>query len=85
MTICKQHPGGAKELPDTAFYPSDQGRVTAPCKECRKAGKRIAPLTVGGAMRKIGGYYIHENALLIADTMQGGIIATSKRQALCKR
>ena len=83
MTICKQHPGGAKELPANAFYPSDQGRAFAPCKECRKTGKRIAPkpqqpaiavttLAVGGAVRKIGGYYIHENALLIADAMQDG-------------
>ena len=74
MTICKQHPGGAKELPVNAFYPSDQGRAFAPCKECRKTGKRIAvtTLAVGGAVRKIGGYYIHENALLIADAMQDG-------------
>jgi len=60
MTICKQHPGGAKELPANAFYPSDQGRAFAPCKECRKTSKRIAPkpqqpaiavttLAVGGA------------------------------------
>lgn len=82
MTICKQHPGGAKELPDAAFYPSDQGRNYAPCKECRKTGKRtpkpqqpattVTAIAVGGAMRKIGGYYIHENALLIADAVQDG-------------
>lgn len=35
MPICNHHPGGAVELPASAFYPSDQARKEVPCKECR--------------------------------------------------
>lgn len=83
MTICSMHPGGRRELPADAFYPSDQHRKIARCKACRAAAKKNTPpaaepqailLSTPGPVRKIGNYFIHEQALLIADAMQAGKI-----------
>lgn len=85
MTICTIHPGGRQELPADAFYPSDRHRALSRCKACRAASKaakntpqaaesQAILLSTPGPVRKIGGYFIHEHALLIADVMQAGKI-----------
>jgi hypothetical protein len=102
---CNKHPGGATDLPETDFYPSDRKNPSGMCKKCnaayykahdaakraaRKAEKEqaapaqptpspvvepsavSAELTTTCAMRRIGGYFIHEQALLVADALQPG-------------
>lgn len=103
---CYCHPGGAADLPEDQFAPSDRSRVSAPCRKCRQRtnqereqarkngtyvpkARRWAPqkpkqaqpnavtdatteLISPARFVKIGGYFIAENTVLIADALQEG-------------